>query len=351
MGAAMEPEPQPVNWHFVLSEEWIELGCAILDELDIDESDYSNKIIKERLLDAMSAPNILALINKAGSIGGVDEGVVLERLGLDRGTPHRWFKNEVQPHPRMFFGLLVRGLYKELQEAVPYLPDNGQIRWESISRTMGIIQDRELGQGFDLRLMPAVKEVGDILPDGKGKKLIVVANVNSVIHMAMFDYDGKLVKSTNENELKNRARKIASLRKQLESLWSQYELPRIDKNRVITAVTSLVDYNRRQPSKEEFVCVGLFMCHPNAGRMASSDPSDLDPSLVKGVLVDVVRQTLRSFPDGKLKAARRERKANETAYNIIREWSESYTLLSIGWPVDWLVEREDFDEDAVGAVP
>ena len=49
---------------------------------------------------------VLALIENARVLGDVDTEEVLKRMGLDRGTPNRWLRGAVQPHPRMFFGLL-----------------------------------------------------------------------------------------------------------------------------------------------------------------------------------------------------------------------------------------------------
>ena len=70
--------------------------------------------------------------------------------------------------------------------------------------------------------------------------LIIVAAVNNVLHFHIFDGDGKVVVDTNEKRLTEQARQIEDLRKQLVSLWPPHELTRSDKDRVITAVTSIV---------------------------------------------------------------------------------------------------------------
>ncbi len=92
----------------------------------------------------------------------------------------------------------------------------------------------------DLRLMPAVSRVDDIPTEGKN--LIIVAEVNHVLHFRILDGDGKKVIDTNEKQLTEQARPIADLRKQLESLWPPRELAKIDKDRMIAAVTSIVGY-------------------------------------------------------------------------------------------------------------
>lgn len=122
----------------ILPEGWLRLGCALLEERGIDESNYRNRTVKERLMEAMAVPNILALVEHARKL---EPGGALERLGLHRGTPNRWLKNETQPHAREFFGLLLVGLRKELSEV--RLPGNRQVIWEAVSRTLAIIREKE----------------------------------------------------------------------------------------------------------------------------------------------------------------------------------------------------------------
>ena len=79
-------------------------------------------------------------------MGGTDGDEVVERLGLHRGTPNRWLRNEVQPHARLFFGLLTLGLRKEIAEV--NLPRNREVLWQAISRTIAIIREKECGRGY-----------------------------------------------------------------------------------------------------------------------------------------------------------------------------------------------------------
>jgi hypothetical protein len=94
--------------------------------------------------------------------------------------------------------------------------------------------------GFDLRLMSSLKDVSGIPTEGKN--LIIVAAVNNVLHFHIFDGDGKVVVDTDEKRLTGQARQIEDLRKQLESLWPPHVLTRSDKDRVISAVTSIVGH-------------------------------------------------------------------------------------------------------------
>jgi hypothetical protein len=140
---AMEQRHTP--WCDRLPGEWFDLGRKILQARGIEELHYQNKTIKERLLDSMAVPNILALVESARrSMGGTDGEEVVERLGLHRGTPNRWLKNESQPHARLFFGLLTLGLRKEIHEV--NLPRNREVLWQAISRTIAIIREKECGR-------------------------------------------------------------------------------------------------------------------------------------------------------------------------------------------------------------
>ena len=93
---------------------------------------------------------------------------------------------------------------------------------------------------LDLRLMSSLNDVSSIPTDGKN--LIIVAAVNNVLHFRIFDDDGKVVVDTDEKMLTEQARQIEDLRKQLESLWPPHELTWSDKDRVVTAVASIVGY-------------------------------------------------------------------------------------------------------------
>lgn len=95
-------------------------------------------------------------------------------------------------------------------------------------------------EGFDLRLMSSLNDVSGIPTEGKN--LIIVAAVNNGLHFRIFDGNGKVVVDTDEKRLTGQARQIEDLRKQLESLWPPHELTRSDKDRVITAVTSIVSH-------------------------------------------------------------------------------------------------------------
>jgi len=129
-------ERRPPAWSDRLHPEWIRHGIEHLAERGIEDSKYRNKVIKERLMDSMAVPYILALIEHAGA-----DADAVARLGWHRGTPNRWLKNETQPHAREFFGLLLVGLRKEISE-VP-LPTSRKAIGETVGRTLAIIREKE----------------------------------------------------------------------------------------------------------------------------------------------------------------------------------------------------------------
>jgi hypothetical protein len=75
-----------------------------------------------------------------------------------------------------------------------------------------------------------------------GKSLIIVAPVDHVLHFRIFDGSGKIVVDTDEKGLREQARQIEVLRKQLEGLWPPHELTQSEKVRVIAVVTSIVGH-------------------------------------------------------------------------------------------------------------
>ena len=98
--------------------------------------------------------------------------------------------------------------------------------------------NRDPVRGFDVRLMSSLSDASGVPTEGK--KLIIVAAVNNVLHFRSFDGNGKLVVDTDQNRLTEQTQQIEDLRKQLESFWPPHKLTKSDKGRVITAVTSVI---------------------------------------------------------------------------------------------------------------
>jgi WD40 repeat protein len=94
--------------------------------------------------------------------------------------------------------------------------------------------------GCDLRLMSSVKDVSAI--PTAGKRLVIVAAVDHVLHFRIFDSEGKMVVDTDATQRMAHAQQIEDLREQLANLWPPHELTTSEKGRVIGAVTSIVGH-------------------------------------------------------------------------------------------------------------
>ena len=78
--------------------------------------------------------------------------------------------------------------------------------------------------------------------------LIIVADVRNVIHFQIFDADGKRVVNTDaEPDFLDKAPQIAKLKSLLSNLWVVPRLSQSDKDRVITAVRSIVGHTPKNP--------------------------------------------------------------------------------------------------------
>ena len=99
-------------------------------------------------------------------------------------------------------------------------------------------------KGSDLRLMYSVQNTSDI-PKG-GRRKVIVAVVDHVLHFRIIGSDECMVVDTDEKALPEQARKIACLRKQLKNLWPPHNLTDGEKVRIIAIVTSIVDHSRER---------------------------------------------------------------------------------------------------------
>jgi len=103
-------------------------------------------------------------------------------------------------------------------------------------------------KGFDVRLMSSAKDVNSI--PTASTSLIVVANVQDVLHFRIFDFPGNRVVDTDENQLPDKAPQIAQLKLLLTNLWGIPRLSQKDKDRVTNAVTSIVDQSQIKEALE-----------------------------------------------------------------------------------------------------
>ena len=88
--------------------------------------------------------------------------------------------------------------------------------------------------------MSSVKDVG-VIPTA-GKRQIIVARVDQILHFRIFDGKGKMVVDTDTNRLNEKADSIEDLRRKLETLWPPAEPTESEKTRVKAAITSIANF-------------------------------------------------------------------------------------------------------------
>jgi ABC-type polysaccharide/polyol phosphate export permease len=111
--------------------------------------------------------------------------------------------------------------------------------------------------GYDLRLMSSANGEGDI--PRVGKRLIVVAVIDQVLHFRIIDGAGKIVVDTDAKRLTEQARPIEGLSEQLESVQPPHQLSEREKAQLIKSVTSVVGHTINDDiSYPVFVFAGLI---------------------------------------------------------------------------------------------
>jgi hypothetical protein len=92
-----------------------------------------------------------------------------------------------------------------------------------------------------LQLMAPVKDVRQIRAEGKD--LIVVADVNNVLHIRIFGRNGNIVLDTDEHKLtkqKGPTELLDDLKRQLDGIWRRKETHEWEKRKVIADITKIV---------------------------------------------------------------------------------------------------------------
>jgi hypothetical protein len=96
--------------------------------------------------------------------------------------------------------------------------------------------------GYDLQLMPPRIKVSDIPTKRKG--LIIVALVDQLLHVRIFDDDGTMIENGPLESTTKHAQSIERLKKQLESLWPPRKLNESEKVPVIASVISIIGHTK-----------------------------------------------------------------------------------------------------------
>jgi hypothetical protein len=128
-------------------------------------------------------------------------------------------------------------------------------------------------EGYDLRVMAPVDDVGDI--PTTGKKLIVVAVVDEVPHIRIFDGDSQMVVDRNVNKSIEQGRPVEDLGRQLEDLCPPHELTAAEKARLIDVVGSIA---ARMLVSSSY-CLHLLRVHGMQGRFERGEPPSGDAIL------------------------------------------------------------------------
>ncbi len=95
-----------------------------------------------------------------------------------------------------------------------------------------------LASPYKLRLMPSLSSVKSI--STRDRDLIILATVNNVLHIRVFDGDRVQILDTDEKRSTEQSRPIDDLKKQLDGLWPPHELTKNENAQIVAAVTSLV---------------------------------------------------------------------------------------------------------------
>ena len=93
-------------------------------------------------------------------------------------------------------------------------------------------------KGPEPRWMPALRDVSRI-PE-KGRNLVIVADVMSVLHFRVFDGDGTMVVNTDETRLPGKVQEIAALAKDLRGSRYGYGIQENFKAELVAAVMSIL---------------------------------------------------------------------------------------------------------------
>jgi RNA polymerase sigma factor (sigma-70 family) len=142
---------------------------------------------------------------------------------------------------------------------------------EEIEAMLKAAADLSHGNFGELRLMPAVKDVGGIPTEGKN--LVIVADVDHVLHFRIFDRAGKMVVDTDEKKPTAQRMWIEFLRQQVAKWWPPHELTRSEKSQIITAVKSIdghppIDELRRAHGRIAELVGELRAVYPDDPRVA-----------------------------------------------------------------------------------
>lgn len=144
-----QDHPTRVNYGRYLHASWLEAGAREFHEAGIDEGNYRNEVLRDRLLKSIAFVYWNALTEFAERNRSVlkrNESELIDQaigrlLGVHASTSGRWVKGDTLPTADKLFGAVVLVLRKELGEIS--FPPNREVAWRAVSRTMSLIREAE----------------------------------------------------------------------------------------------------------------------------------------------------------------------------------------------------------------
>jgi molecular chaperone DnaK (HSP70) len=83
-----------------------------------------------------------------------------------------------------------------------------------------------------------------------GNNLVVIANVNRVLHFRIFDADGTTVVDRDETQFPGQSVLIATLKQKLKSLWNSRELSDEQSSAILASLSAIIKHQPRLDGKE-----------------------------------------------------------------------------------------------------
>jgi hypothetical protein len=103
---------------------------------------------------------------------------------------------------------------------------------------------RTLPRRCEMRLMFDVNNAGEIPTDGKN--LLILADVDGLLHFRFYERHGNLDEDTDETKLTDQTRQIEDLRKRLERVRPPHDLSKKEKRRLVAAAAAIAGYRRER---------------------------------------------------------------------------------------------------------
>jgi hypothetical protein len=135
-------------------------------------------------------------------------------------------------HSAFFAGLAERAFIGDLKQVSAYFHDDA-LRRAVMQRVEAVV-----GDGYDLRLMSWGDGTG--VPTSGSSLVIVGTDNKDLLHIRVFDPNGKQATDTDETQLPEQAAAIATLKQQLPGLLPPHVLTAAEKTEVIREATSIV---------------------------------------------------------------------------------------------------------------